>query len=74
MAHVPTTSEIARATRTAVLDRMLESIYIANHLYWKRQGIRSPAENAEYDLRQLQLKEILSELNELWRTANVGTL
>jgi len=64
----PTTTT---ATRAAVLTGEIESIYSANHSYWQTGAIRSPAANAEYDLRQLRLKEVLRELDDLWRTAKV---
>lgn len=69
MAHVPITSEIARATRTAALDGELESIFAANHSYWNSKGVPSSAANAEFDLTQLRLREILRELNELWHSS-----
>jgi len=59
------------ATRAEVLTGEIESIYSANHSYWKSGAIHSPAANAEYDLRQLRLKEVLRELDDLWRTAKV---
>jgi hypothetical protein len=59
-------SEITQAKITVILDREIETIYAANHTYWLHEGIHSLAANAEYDLRQLRLKEILRELNAMW--------
>lgn len=73
MAHLTMKFETTMATRSAALTGELEAIYTANHSYWKISGNHSSAKNAEYDLRQLRLKEIVRELGELWQTAKVKT-
>jgi hypothetical protein len=64
MAHLTVKPEATMATRAAALTAEIESIYSANHSYWKSGAIHSPAASADYDLRQLR-KEILRELDEI---------
>jgi hypothetical protein len=71
MVHRTMKPETIVTTKAAALTEEIESIYSANHLYWKSGAIHRPAANEEHDLRQLRLKEILRELDELWRAANV---
>ena len=73
MANLTMKFETTMGTRIAALTGELEFIYAANHSYWKIEGNHSSAVNAEYDLRQLRLIEIVRELNELRQTAKVKT-
>lgn len=61
----PMPSDSSIQARLANLREEMDSIHLANGLYWKQGECHSREEMAEYERRQERLEEIRKELSEL---------